>query len=211
MSSDEDDLPLAAKLAGRDASTSSPAKHKAAEYGACAAAGKPSSRQPAGQLPLVQFASVPCGPMRLLNQDLLLKIYSRTPRLVIAHSRVCKYFYRILCNASRIDVTLCPETPFRLTSSLMRFVKSSHQKIYLSINDSTALTTLCRVLKRDSSQALVSVFLSLEFSPPFPLAKYRNSYIISIVRLFVFKSEGARFLLFAFYRHFRECPGARAP
>ena len=179
MSSDEDDMPLAARLAARGKPSSSLAKqHTAGNDVLRALAGDkdhdfdrqhPARLHPArlGVSPrgssAVQCASITRGPMRLLNQDLLLNIYGRAPRKVIAHSRVCKYFYSTLSSASRIDIHLGPEAPCRLTSSLARFVKGSHQKIALSIGDSTALKTLRGVLESDGTQASVPGYFSYSY------------------------------------------------
>ena len=159
-------MPLAARLAARGKPSSSPAKqHTTGNDVLRASAGdKHDDFDRPGVSPqgssAVQCASVTRGPLRLLNQDLLLNIYGRAPRMVIAHSRVCKYFYSTLSSASRIDIHLGPEVPCRLTSSLARFVKGSHQKIALSIGDSTALKTLRGVLESDSTQASVSGYFS---------------------------------------------------
>ena len=98
-----------------------------------------------------------CGPLRLnhLNQDLLLNIYSRAPRLAARHTRVCRYFWRTLASTSRIHVELSAQTPNRLTSGLLRFVQNSSQQLALALSDSTALKTLHAVLANEKARASV--------------------------------------------------------
>ena len=109
------------------------------------------------------------GPLGLLPVDLLLNIYSRLPRLVVAHSRVCKYFYKVLATCSRIHIQLSVHRPCQLTKSFARFVKGSHQSLGLVLNDCTALSTLISVLQSDSTFASV---VYLEIGPQL-LSPYR--------------------------------------
>jgi hypothetical protein len=99
-------------------------------------------------------------PLGLLPVDLLLNIYSRLPRLVVAHSRVCKYFYKVLASCSRIHIQLSVHRPYQLTKSFARFVKGSHQSLGLVLNDCTALSTLISVLQSDSTRASI-VYLEI--------------------------------------------------
>ena len=135
-SDEDDDVPLAAKLQKTDGG------------GGHARRGRPGTRDG-------DFPEDMCGPLRRLDQDLLLSIYSRAPRLAARHSRVCWYFYRVLAHASRIHVELSAQTPNRLTTSLLRFVQSRGQQLVLALSDSTALKPLRAVLANEKTRASV--------------------------------------------------------
>ena len=109
------------------------------------------------------------GPLGLLPVDLLLNIYNRLPRLVVAHSRVCKFFNKVLATCSRIHIQLSVHRPYQLTKSFARFVKGSHQSLGLVLNDCTALSTLISVLQSDSTRASI---VYLEIGPQL-LSPYR--------------------------------------
>jgi hypothetical protein len=148
--SEDDDVPLAAKL---QVARVADKRHRSNHLTARAPAGG-SVINPAIRVSPAQESKR--GPLGTLSDDLLFNIYMHIPQMVVQHTRVCRRFYKVLPLASRIHVELSALRPFRLTEKgLLRFVTGRHQELRLSINDSTALKILLAVLKRDSVKAKV--------------------------------------------------------
>ena len=98
-SDDDEDIPLAAKLASK----------QAARGLVCSKGGRPDIKRTKQAEPAIDVPDClqrACGPLRQLPEDLLVKIYSRAPHLVVAHTRVCKHFHKVL-ERSSVRETVC--------------------------------------------------------------------------------------------------------
>jgi hypothetical protein len=175
MDDSDDDMPLAAKLLTVATGKASKAVQQVPMPPAAAKVRKvkKSSDSLTGGgndrllLPLLDDAQILGGPLSKLHQDLLLNIYCRVPHLVVRHSRVCKYFHRVLACCQRIHVELSGKTPCRLNSGLSRFVTGSDQQLTIILNDCTAMKPLLSVLECESTRAsVIQIILFSVFACP---------------------------------------------